>query len=107
MKRIRSKKHIDFIHQLPCVITKQYGVEAAHIRYNDLNYGKTNPGIGRKPDDCWTVPLCPEKHREQHSMNERKFWDNHGIDPLKIALALWKVSGDVARGDNIIYGVRP
>ncbi len=105
--RQHDEKHLAFIRILPCLVTgSRYCVEAAHIRYSDSLWGKINPGIGRKPDDKWVVPLSAEMHRlgkeAQHNGNEREFWERHGIDPLPIARALWTVSGDYDEGLKII-----
>lgn len=115
-KRIRGRqhdeKHLAFIRTLPCVVSGVHvNVEAAHIRYSDATWGKVNPGTGKKPDDCWTIPLCAELHRldpinSQHSMNEREFWERHGIDPLSVAHALYAISGDYEAGLKIILEAR-
>lgn len=105
--RQRSEKHLAFIRSLPCLVSgSNFNVEAAHIRYSDAAWGKINPGIQRKPDDCWTVPLSAAKHRldpdSQHNGDEREFWERHGIDPLRIARDLWAISGDYEAGLKII-----
>jgi hypothetical protein len=39
----------------------------------------------------FTVPLCRTHHRELHrSGSEYLWWENVGIDPLKIARKLWR-----------------
>jgi len=105
-KRIHAKNHLAWIRTLPCLITGTQPVEAAHIRFADAQYGKRETGMGEKPDDCWTVPLCPEKHREQHSMNEREFWDKHGINVCIVALALWINTGNDAIAINVLNQYR-
>ena len=57
---------------------------------------------GRKADDCWTVPLCRSCHAQQHSQNERAFWEYKHIDPLPICMNLWRNSGDVKSGIRIV-----
>lgn len=86
--------HLAWIRTLPCVITGERPVDPAHIRYADPAYGKREVGAGEKPHDKYTVPLCRRKHDEQHNMDERLFWARHGLDPIKIALALHSNSGD-------------
>ena len=92
--RDEDKLHLDWIRTLPCVITGERPVDAAHIRYADRAYGKRETGKSEKPDDRWTLPLCRRKHDEQHTMDERIFWARHGLDPLRIALALHANTGD-------------
>jgi hypothetical protein len=44
-----------------------------------------------KVSDEFTVPLCAIHHSENHSTgDERKWWEQHKIDPLEIARSLWK-----------------
>lgn len=84
--------HLDLIRRLPCLLSGRTA-EAAHIRYADAKHGKPEAGMGHKPEDKWTVPLCPELHRLakecQHNGNERKWWEQFGVDPLAVALDLY------------------
>ena len=102
--RQHDKKHLDFIRSLPCLICHDNtGTEATHIRMSDARHNKVNPGVGAKPDDKYTLPLCNLHHREQHAIgDERKFWDGIGLDPIPLALELYKVSGDHEKGCEII-----
>ena len=104
--RKHDETHLKWIRTLPCIITGAYGVEAAHIRYAAPQYGKNETGMGEKPDDRWTIPLAPEMHREQHAMNERAFWLKHGIDPCRVSLALYAVTGDEEQALTIIRNAR-
>lgn len=98
--RIKDLAHLDFIRQLGCVVCGG-PAEAAHVRFASAKYG-THTGMGRKPDDCFTAPLCREHHTEQHRGSEAAFWHRLGIDPHAMALSLYRVSGDVVRGEKII-----
>jgi hypothetical protein len=104
--RQEDDAHLKWIRTLPCVITGQRPVEAAHIRYSDPAYGKREVGGAEKPDDRWTVPLLASLHRDQHNQSERAFWEKHGIDPCKVALALYAVSGDDEQAEIIIRNTR-
>ena len=96
-------KHLDFIRGLPCVVCgNNIQTEAAHVRFADPRAAKVSAGLGRKPDDEWTVPLCGEHHREQHAGGEAIFWKRHGIDPIFVAMALKRISGDQAAGERIV-----
>ena len=53
--------------------------------------------MGRKVSDKFTVPICRLHHRELHRRgNERAWWENQGIDPLRIAASLWEKTHAVA-----------
>lgn len=106
-KREKNEAHLAHVRKLPCAICGQKPVEAAHIRMAAPEYGKRETGMAEKPDDCWTMPLCPHHHREQHGMNEEQFWQDYGMDPIKIALALNRASGDEEAGTGIILAHIP
>lgn len=57
-KRVEKPDYLDFIRALPCVVTRQTPVEAAHVSYADPRAGKLGRGKGRKESDQWAVPLC-------------------------------------------------
>ena len=86
--REKDNKHLDYIRSLPCCVCGGIDTEAAHIRTGELVYDKPHTGMGEKPSDKWTVPLCNRHHREQHSMNEMDFWRCHGINPFILAMTL-------------------
>ena len=91
--RIKNEKYLDFIRDLPCVLTGAQA-EAAHVRSSSLIHGKRETGKGERPDDLWAIPLCPEKHRlgkdAQHTMNEMLFWASEGVpDPFVICALLY------------------
>lgn len=103
MRRAKNEKHLDFIRSLPCIVcADNTATQACHIRYADERSGKRQTGMGEKPDDIWTVPMCQKHHNAQHKMNEREFWKQLGIDPILLALALSAVSGNHEAGEHII-----
>lgn len=109
--RQRSERHLAWIRTLPCAICSKRGnVHAAHIRAASLQFGKFATGIGEKPDDGWTAPLCPDHHifgdEAQHQGRELDFWGRHNINPFALALALWHASGDDERGFLILEEFR-
>ncbi len=61
-KSIKSRKHLIFVSEKPCVICSRTDVQSAHIRF-------AGAGIGMKPSDCFVVPLCIDHHREQHKVH--------------------------------------
>ena len=87
--RQKDARHLDFIRSLPCTICgDNTNTEAAHIRTANIGHGKPHTGMAEKPADKWTLPLCGRHHRQQHEMNEMRFWKMYGIDPFMTALKL-------------------
>jgi hypothetical protein len=59
--------------------------DAHHLRYMQPR------ALGRKASDEFVVPLCRVHHRAVHRVgDERAWWKQTGIDPLKVARQLWK-----------------
>lgn len=105
--RERDKKHLAFIACLPCVICGAMPVHAAHVRFGDPERGKPSTGMQEKPADKWAVPLCPADHLQgpdaQHRSSEREWWAaRKGIDVIALCERLYQVSGDIARGADIV-----
>lgn len=104
--RVKAAEHLKWIRTLPCLVTGQRPVDAAHIRYADPDYGKGYTGKGEKPADKWVVPLCRYEHDMQHRMSEYDYWRIKGINPVQVASALWANSGDDEAGLLIIKRAR-
>lgn len=100
--RERDPEHLAAIRDLQCISCgTSWQTEAAHVRYADAA-GKTKTGIGEKPSDMWTVPLCGKCHAEQHGSGERRWWINRGINPLTAAKALYAVSPDLTLMTEVV-----
>lgn len=99
--RIENEPHRRFVAGLPCLICGAES-QAAHVSYSDLSIAKPGTGMASKADDCFVVPLCPRHHEAQHHYGrEREWWQMHDIDPIKVSLRLFSVSGDQDRGEEI------
>lgn len=86
VKKIRDKNHLKFIRSLPCIKCFQAPSQAAHIRLNG------GAGIGQKPCDSKTIPLCAMHHFQQHQMPEGEFHGN--IEKVhELAKYLWDNTG--------------
>ena len=84
-KRIRSKEHLRFVARQPCLICGRTPSHAHHVRYAQPR------GLSLKVSDEFTVPLCAIHHTENHAAgNERRWWEQHKMDPLEIARVLWR-----------------
>lgn len=105
-KRVEDPAHLAFIRKLPSVVSGVFGCEACHIRTGSAVHKKKHTGLGQKSDDSFALPLSPDEHKAQHSMNEMEFWRSHGIDPFELAIKLYEVSGDIPAGIEIIRNTR-
>ena len=86
-KRYRNKEHLQFVAQQACVLCDRKPSEAHHIRFVQPR------ALGRKTSDEFAVPLCRAHHRAVHRTGDEKaWWQQAGIDPLKIARKLWKLT---------------
>ena len=83
--RLRDKEHCKFVAFQPCVVCGRTPSEAHHIRFAQPR------ALGRKVSDEYTVPVCRLHHRELHGYgDEASWWAAVSIDPLPIALELWR-----------------
>jgi hypothetical protein len=86
-KRIRSKEHLRFVAQQPCLICGRTPSHAHHVRFAQSR------GLALKVSDEFTVPLCAIHHSENHSTgDERRWWQERKIDPLTVAGDLWRAT---------------
>ena len=85
--RLRDKDHCKFVASQPCIVCGRTPSEAHHIRFAQPR------ALGRKVSDEYTVPVCRVHHRDLHGYgDEASWWAGVGIDPLPIALELWRRS---------------
>jgi hypothetical protein len=84
-RRYRNKEHLRFVAQQPCLLCARKPSDPHHLRFVQPR------ALGRKASDEFTVPLCRMHHRAVHRAgDERTWWKQTSIDPLKIARKLWK-----------------
>jgi hypothetical protein len=85
--RLRDKEHCKFVAAEPCIVCGRTPADAHHLRFAQPR------ALGRKVSDGYTVPLCRGHHRELHRYgDEVSWWAGVNIDPVPIALALWRRS---------------
>jgi hypothetical protein len=94
--RLRNKAHLEAIGHKSCLVCGRSPADPHHLRF-------AQPGaMGRKSSDEFVVPLCRLHHDELHRRgDERAWWQSRGIDPLPIALEMWREQGrssELARG---------
>lgn len=103
--RQHDRGHLAAIRKCPCVICgREPCGTAAHVRMTAP--GKPNPGIGAKPHDRYTVPLCDKHHKVQHGMGEAKFWQGVRIDAIALAAALFARSPDIDKMRKVVNVTR-
>jgi hypothetical protein len=84
-RRYRDKIHLAFVASHPCLLCGRRPVDPHHVRFAQ------GRALGRRVSDEYTVPLCRSHHRDLHrSGSEYLWWENVGVDPLKIARGLWE-----------------
>jgi ERF superfamily len=84
-RRYRNRDHVRFVMQQPCLLCGRKPSDAHHIRFVQPR------ALGRKTSDEFTVPLCRSHHRAVHRAGDEKaWWKQAGIDPIKVARKLWK-----------------
>ncbi len=68
-------------------------VQAAHLRGAQPGLDKRPTGMGERPDDRWSIPLCPSCHLDGpdalHKTGEANFFRHLGFDPFRLAEALY------------------
>jgi hypothetical protein len=71
--------------QQPCLLCGRKPSDAHHIRFVQPR------ALGRKASDEFAVPLCRSHHRAVHRAGDEKvWWKQAGMDPIKVARKLWK-----------------
>jgi len=84
-RRYRNREHLRYVAQQACLLCGRKPSDPHHL-------GFTQPrALGRKVSDEFAVPVCRGHHRAVHrSRDERAWWRQAGIDPIKVARRLWK-----------------
>jgi ERF superfamily len=92
-RRYRNREHLRYVAQQACLVCGRKPSDPHHL-------GFTQPrALGRKVSDEFAVPLCRGHHRAVHrSRDERAWWKQSGIDPIKIARRLWKETRGMGKG---------
>lgn len=63
-------------------------------------------GMGERPDDRRSLPLCGRCHRNQHKRGEGLFWAGVGIDPHELISALNYHAGDSQAAEDLMEARR-
>ncbi len=83
-RRYRNREHLRYVAQQACLVCGRKPSDPHHLRYVQPQ------ALGRKASDEFAVPLCRVHHRAVHRAgDERAWWKQAGIDPIKVARKLW------------------
>jgi hypothetical protein len=86
-RRYRNREHLRYVAQQPCLVCGRKPSDPHHLRHVQPR------ALGRKASDEFAVPLCRSHHRAVHrASNEQAWWHATGIDPIKVARKLWKLT---------------
>lgn len=92
---IRSAVHRRWLKTFVCAVFNNDGTcderhapDVAHVRT------PSNGGMGRKPSDEWSVPLCRTHHRRAHQIGDKAFELERGINLAARALEFSRQSPD-------------
>lgn len=91
-EQIRSWGHLAWVRGHECLLASKGWhkcdgkMEAHHIRVGNL------AGLGLKPGDEHTVPLCSYAHRIVHDLGHESFEQSYGLKLEQIAADLWRRS---------------
>ena len=87
--RLRDKEHRAFVARQPCLVCGRSPSDPHHLRFAQPR------ALGRKVSDEFTVPVCRLHHRELHRHgDEAAWWAAVNVDPVPIALGLWRLTRD-------------
>ena len=90
-RRYRNREHLRYVARQACLVCGRKQSDPHHLRYLQPR------ALGGKASDEFVVPLCRTHHRAVHRVgDEAAWWQAAGIDPIKVALMLWKKT----RGTN-------
>jgi len=91
-RRYRNREHLRYVAQQACLVCGRRPSDPHHL-------GFTQPrALGRKVSDEFAVPLCRGHHRAVHrSRDERAWWRQAGLDPIRVARRLWKATRGIGQ----------
>lgn len=101
----KRSDYLSFLHKLPCCVTGQTGVQAAHVSFASPWHGHYGRAKGTKAPDRFALPVCPVEHELQHSGkfgSESDYWKIKGIDPHGLANTLFCIWNDYPEHEAVV-----
>jgi hypothetical protein len=96
--RLRDKEHCKFVARQ--AVCGRAPAEAHHLRFAQPR------ALRRKVSDEYTVPVSRLHHRELHRYgDEVSSWAEVNVDPVPIALELWRRSRSGAAHSGTLFGL--
>lgn len=101
-------KHLACVREMGmcCLCENTRGIQAHHLIGGEA---RKHRGVGMKAPDRFAVPLCGFPvgacHEDLHargSRHEEGLFDAQGLNPYRIADALWAISGDLMQMRRVI-----
>jgi ERF superfamily len=84
-RRYRNREHLRYVAQQACLVCGRKPSDPHHLGFMQPR------ALSRRVSDEFAVPLCRAHHRAVHrSRDERVWWRQAGIDPIKVARRLWQ-----------------
>jgi hypothetical protein len=91
-RRYRNREHLRYVAQQACLICARKPSDPHRLGFAQPR------ALGRKVSDEFAVPLCRGHHHAVHrSRDERAWWRQAGINPIKVARGLWRETRGMAR----------
>src|SRR6266446_5685232 len=96
-RRYRNKEHLRLVAQKACLVCGRKPSDPHHLGFMQPR------ALGRKVSDEFAVPLCRTHHRAaHHAGDERAWWKQVGIDPIKAACRFWRIT---RTSENLLPGL--
>lgn len=97
-------KHRQWLRGFQCVVPgcDNRQIECCHVRITDGP--DTGAGIGQKPHDAFTVPMCSQHHDQSHNVGTATFERMYRVNLLALAREFASRSPDIAMKEAMKEG---
>lgn len=88
MKQYRNRAYLNYVKQLPSVISKRPGDDAHHL------VGHGYSGMAIKASDLWVFPLTRDEHTDLHNIGYKAWEEKYGSQWKFIVLTITQALAD-------------